>query len=165
MKKLTLDAIDIRILNAIQNHGQLSKTALSEMVDLSATPCWNRLTKLKRAGLIQGFYADIDIRQIAEVTEVVVTVSLKQHQKSDFERFESHINAIDEVTSCVATGGGFDYIMNVVSPSLSSFQETMEQLVEAEIGIDRYITYFVTRKVKNQRPNLIKAFVKDNDNV
>ncbi len=165
MKKLTLDAIDIRILNAIQNHGQLSKIALSEMVDLSPTPCWNRLTKLKRAGLIQGFYADIDIRQIAEVTEVVVTVSLKQHQKSDFERFESHINAIDEVISCVATGGGFDYIMNVVSPSLSSFQETMEQLVEAEIGIDRYITYFVTRKVKNQRPNLIKAFVKDNDNV
>ncbi len=165
MKKLTLDAIDIRILNAIQNHGQLSKIALSEIVDLSPTPCWNRLTKLKRAGLIQGFYADIDIRQIAEVTEVVVTVSLKQHQKSDFERFESHINAIDEVTSCVATGGGFDYIMNVVSPSLSSFQETMEQLVEAEIGIDRYITYFVTRKVKNQRPNLIKAFVKDNDNV
>lgn len=163
MKKLTLDSIDIRILNAIQNHGQLSKTALSEMVDLSPTPCWNRLTKLKKAGLVKGFYADIDIRQITEVTEVVVTVSLKRHKKSDFERFESHINNIDEVTSCVATGGGFDYIMNVISPSLSSFQKTMEQLVEAEIGIDRYITYFVTRNVKHQRPNLIKTIIKENE--
>lgn len=155
MKKLTLDAYDIRILNAIQNHGQLSKSALSEMVNLSPTSCWSRLNKLKKAGLIKGYYADIDVIKIADLTKVMVTISLKKHHKQDFERFESHINGIDEIVSCVATGGGFDYVMAVISSSLSAFQNMMEQLVEEEIGIDRYITYFVTRDVKSSHPNLV----------
>lgn len=156
MKKIILDAHDIRILKAIQNHGQLSKSALSEMVSLSPTSCWTRLTKLKKAGLIRGYYADINITKVADITKVIVTVSLKKHNKSDFERFESRIENVDEIISCVSTGGGFDYVMTVISPSLSAFQNTMEQLVEDEIGIDRYITYFVTREVKSKLPNLVK---------
>jgi len=157
MNKFTLDASDIRILNAIQNHGQLSKSALSEMVNLSPTSCWTRLGKLKKAGFILGYYADIDVSSQADLTKVIVTISLKKHHKSDFQKFESHIENIDEIINCVATGGGFDYVMTVVSPSLSAFQETMDQLIVNEIGIDRYITYFVTRDIKSSRPNLIKA--------
>jgi len=157
MKKLTLDASDIRILNAIQNHGQLSKSALSERVNLSPTSCWTRLTKLKKAGLIRGYYADIDISKVADLTKVIVTISLKKHHKQDFKLFESHIENIDEIVSCLATGGGFDYVLTVVSPSLSAFQDMMEQLVEDDIGIDRFITYFVTREVKSKRLNLVKT--------
>lgn len=159
MKKLTLDAPDIRILNAIQNHGQLSKSALSEMVNLSPTSCWTRLAKLKKAGLIRAYYADIDLNKLADLTKVIVTVSLKKHHKSDFERFESHLENVDDVINCVATGGGFDYVLTVISSSLSAFQKTMDQLVEDEIGIERYITYFVTREVKSTRPNLVKNLV------
>lgn len=159
MNKLTLDAHDIRILNAIQNHGQLSKSALSEMVNLSPTSCWTRLAKLKSSGLIRGYYADIDVSKLTDLTKVIVTISLKKHHKQDFKLFESHIDNIDEIVSCVATGGGFDYVMTVISPSISAFQDTMEQLVEDEIGIDRYITYFVTRDVKARLPNLLKALV------
>jgi len=157
MNNLTLDAPDIRILNAIQSHGHLSKSALSEMVNLSPTSCWTRLTKLKKAGLIRGYYADIDISKVADITKVIVTISLKKHHKLDFKRFEAHIENIDEIVNCVATGGGFDYVMTVISPSLSAFQDIMEQLVEDEIGIDRYITYFVTREVKSKPPNLLKT--------
>lgn len=157
MKKLVLDAHDIRILNAVQNHGQLSKSALSAMVNLSETSCWTRLTKLKQAGLIQGYYANIDTSKIAELTKVIVTVSLNKHHKSDFERFENYINNVDEITSCVSSGGGFDYIMTFVTSSLSAFQSIMQQLVEDEIGIDRYITYFVTREIKFSPPNLVKV--------
>nr|WP_085310472.1 Lrp/AsnC family transcriptional regulator [Planktotalea arctica] len=47
MKKLALDAADIRILSALQQHGQLSKAKLAEISGLSATPCWARLSRLK----------------------------------------------------------------------------------------------------------------------
>jgi len=50
MKKTALDAADIRILSALQRHGQLSKTKLAELVNLSPTPCWARLDRLKSAG-------------------------------------------------------------------------------------------------------------------
>jgi len=76
MKNTALDPIDIRILSAIQKHGQLSKTKLSKMVNLSPTPCWARLTKLKAAGYIRGYHADIELSLIGDFTQVMVMVAL-----------------------------------------------------------------------------------------
>ena len=84
MKKFSLDATDIRILSAVQKHGQLSKTRLAEIVNLSPTPCWARLNKLKAAGYIRGYHADIALNRIGNFTEVIVTVALTHHRKSDF---------------------------------------------------------------------------------
>ena len=71
-----LDAADIRILSAVQKHGQISKTKLAEIVNLSPTPCWARLTRLRAAGYIRGYHADIALERITDVTQVIVTVSL-----------------------------------------------------------------------------------------
>jgi Lrp/AsnC family transcriptional regulator of ectoine degradation len=154
MDKFRLDATDIRILSAVQKHGQLSKSKLAEIVNLSPTPCWARLTKLKAAGFIRGYHADIAIDQVCDFSQVIVTVSLTHHRKSDFDRFEGHIRTLDEVTECIATGGGMDYVLKVFTPSLAAFQELMETLLAAELGIDRYMTYIVTRLVKSAQPNL-----------
>ena len=69
MKKFGLDSTDIRILSAIQQHGQLSKTKLAEIANISATPCWARLDRLKAAGFIRGYHADIVLEQIADFTQ------------------------------------------------------------------------------------------------
>jgi Lrp/AsnC family transcriptional regulator of ectoine degradation len=151
-----LDPTDIRILSAVQKHGQLSKVKLAEIVNLSATPCWARLTRLRAAGYIRGYHADIALDRVVETTRVIVTVSLSRHRQSDFQRFETHIAAIDEIINCVSTGGGVDYIMTVVTPSLSSFQALMEEMLAAELGIDRYMTYFATRLIKAEQPNLAR---------
>ena len=160
MNKFRLDATDIRILSAVQKHGQLSKTRLAQIVNLSATPCWTRLNKLKAAGLIRGYHADIALDRIGDVTQVIVTVALTHHRKADFERFETHIRKLDEVTECIATGGGMDYVMKVLCPSLAAFQNLMETLLAAELGIDRYMTYIVTRQVKSAQPNLAAVTAK-----
>lgn len=160
MKKSGLDVADIRILNAIQKHGQLSKTKLAEIVNLSPTPCWARLNKLKAAGLIRGYRSEIALDRIIDLTQVIVTVSLSRHRKSDFDRFESHISKSSEVVECVATGGGMDYVLKVVSPSLADFQNLMESMLSAELGIERYMTYIVTRGVKSEPPDLVKLISK-----
>lgn len=156
MRKFGLDPIDIRILSAVQKHGQLSKSKLAEIVNLSPTPCWVRLNRLKADGFIRGYHADVVIDRIGDFTQVVVTVSLTHHRRMDFERFEAHIRKLDEVTECIATGGGMDYVLKVVSPSLAAFQTLMESLLAAELGIDRYMTYIVTRKVKSTQPDLAR---------
>ena len=160
MKKFGLDATDIRILSTVQKHGQLSKTKLAEIVNLSPTPCWVRLDKLKAAGFIRGYRADIALDRICDFTQVIVTVALTQHRKSDFDRFEAHIRALDEVTECIATGGGMDYVMKIYAPNLAAFQDLMETLLAAELGIERYMTYFATRTVKSAHPNLLKLAAK-----
>lgn len=154
MNKNALDAADIRILSAVQRHGHLSKSKLAELVNLSPTPCRARLDRLMRAGLIRGYHADVAVELIADVTKVVVTVSLDKHRKSDFERFEALVRSNDAITDCMATGGGMDYVLQVVTPSLAAFQVLMDSLLSAELGIDRYMTYIVTRRVKSVQPNI-----------
>lgn len=156
MKRLVLDGTDIRILSAIQQHGQLSKTKLAEIANISATPCWARLDRLKAAGYIRGYHADIALDQIVDFTQVIVTISLTHHRKSNFDRFEQFVRQHDEITECVATGGGMDYVMKAVCPSLASFQTLMETMLDAELGVDRYMTYIATRTIKSGRPNLGK---------
>lgn len=154
MKLIKLDATDIRMLCVLQDHGQLSKSKLSEIVGLSPTPCWARLARLKKAGVIRGYHAEIALMQIVEITKVVVTVSLKSHRKTDFEKFESYILHTPEVTDCISTGGGMDYVMTVVTSSLPAFQTLMEAMLEADLAIDRYMTYIATRQIKSSRPDL-----------
>lgn len=156
MKKPVLDATDIRILSAVQRHGQLSKTRLAEIVNLSPTPCWARLTRLREAGFILGYHAEIALDRVVDFTQVVVTVSLTHHRKADFDRFEAAIKGMDEITQCIATGGGMDYVMHVFTPSLAAFQDLMDTLLAADIGIDRYMTYIVTRRIKSQQPDVVK---------
>ena len=156
MKRLFLDAADIRILSALQHHGQLSKAKLAEVSGLSATPCWARLGRLKAEGYIRGYHADIELGRLADFAQVIVTVSLSRHRKADFERFEAFINGRDEIIDCIATGGGVDYIMKVISPSLAAFQDLMEDFHAEDLGIDRYMTHFATRQVKSGLPNIAK---------
>lgn len=79
-----------------------------------------------------------------------------RHRKADFDRFEAMIQTLDEVTLCIATGGGMDYVLHVFTPTLAAFQTLMETLLESEIGIDRYMTYIATRRIKSIQPNVAK---------
>jgi Lrp/AsnC family transcriptional regulator of ectoine degradation len=133
---------------------------LAEIANISPTPCWARLDRLKAAGFIRGYHAEIALDQICAFTQVVVTISLTHHRKTDFDRFETFVRDQDEITECIATGGGMDYVIKVVCPCLASFQILMDSLLAAELGIDRYMTYIVTRSVKNGRPNLAKLAAK-----
>ncbi len=156
MKRFGLDATDIRILSAVQQHGQLSKTKLAEIANISATPCWARLDRLKAAGFIRGYHADIALDRIADFSQVIVTISLTYHRKTNFDRFEQFVMQHDEITECTATGGGMDYVLKAICPSLKAFQTLMEAMLDADLGVDRYMTYIVTRTIKASRPNLSK---------
>lgn len=156
MKSTPLDATDIRILSALQSHGNLSKTKLAEVVNLSPTPCWVRLDKLKKLGLIRGYSANISIKKIADLTSVIVSISLSNHRKSDFDKFEKYIKKIDSITECIATGGGTDYIMKVITIDMDSFQNLMNELISNDLKINKYMTYIITKEIKSSHPNLSK---------
>ena len=65
MKAHRLDAIDIRILETIQKDGRITKLALAAQVGLSPTPCWVRLRRLEKAGIVTGYHARVALRAVA----------------------------------------------------------------------------------------------------
>lgn len=145
---MKLDDIDLLILATLQREGRITKAALAESVHLSPTPCWTRLKRLEKGGYIKGYHAEIALDRLANFTTVMVVVALKQHRLMDFERFEKGMRATEEVTECLATGGGLDYLLKIVVPDIDTYQRLMDRLLSEELGIDRYFTYVVTRTVK-----------------
>lgn len=150
MPSLKLDAIDLKILREVQRDGRITKLALAERVGLSPTPCWTRLSRLEKAGIITGYHARVALKLVAPVTTVMMEVTLASHRHGDFERFERVMRETSEVVACWAVGGGVDYILQVVTADVDSYQRLVDGMLEREIGIDRYFTYVVTRTVKDE---------------
>ncbi len=145
---LKLDRIDLNILSVLQRRGRITKLALAEAVHLSPTPCWERLKRLEEAGVITGYHARVALTKIAASATVWTEVTLRNHRREDFGRFEETVRARPEIVECWAIGGGIDYLMKVVTRDVDSYQRLIDEMLEADIGIDRYFTYIVTKAVK-----------------
>jgi len=150
MAALKLDPIDLKILDAIQRDGRITKLALAEKVGLSPTPCWMRLRKLEKAGIVSGYHASIAMRAIAPVATVLLEVTLANHRQADFDRFERVVRDVPEIVACWSVGGGVDYVLKVMARDIDAYQRLVDGLLEREIGIDRYFTYIVTKTVKDE---------------
>ncbi|GAB4291660.1 MAG: Lrp/AsnC family transcriptional regulator [Roseovarius sp.] len=145
---MRLDARDIAILRVLAGEGRITKAALAERVGLSASPCWERLRRLERAGVIEGYGARIALRSVGPHVTVFVTAELSDHTAAAFRRFEDAVRRHEEIVACWALGGGFDYILQVVTRDIDSYQRLIDALLEARIGLARYFTYVVTKPVK-----------------
>lgn len=156
-----LDAIDLRILEAIQLNGRITKLALAEKVGLSATPCWTRLRRLEQAGIVTGYHARIAARAVAPVAVVLMEVTLANHRQADFDRFERIVRETPEIVDCWSVGGGIDYLLRVMARDIDAYQRLVDRLLEREIGIDRYFTYIVTRTVKEATALPLSVLVPD----
>ncbi|PAQ05153.1 Lrp/AsnC family transcriptional regulator [Mesorhizobium temperatum] len=145
-----LDQIDLKILDAVQRDGRITKLALADKVGLSPTPCWMRLRKLEKAGIVAGYHAKVAMRAVAPVATVLMEVTLASHRQADFDRFERVIRDVPEIVACWSVGGGVDYLLKVMARDIDAYQRLVDALLEREIGIDRYFTYIVTKTVKEE---------------
>ncbi|MCK0198771.1 Lrp/AsnC family transcriptional regulator [Ancylobacter sp. 6x-1] len=144
---MKLDAIDLRIIDALRRDGRMTKLKLAEAAGLSPAACWERLRRLEDGGVIRGYTAIVDLDAAAPRTTVIVEISLKSHQQADFRRFEQAVGKEPAIVACDATGGGIDYVLRVVVPDIDSYQRLIDRLLDPAIGIERYFTYVVTKSV------------------
>jgi Lrp/AsnC family transcriptional regulator of ectoine degradation len=148
MATIKLDDRDLQILQTLAREGRITKADLAKRVNLSPTPCWERLKRLEKSGVIKSYHAEVDLQKIAPHLTIFVTLELDQHRAESFQVFERMIQRHDEVTACWAIGGGIDYLLQVVTRDIESYQVLMDALLSERIGIARYFTYVVTKPVK-----------------
>lgn len=154
---LKLDNRDIQILSILQREGRISKTALAARVNLSPTPCWERIKRLEEAGLIEGYNAILSTEVLGTSAIVFMQAELASHQARDFEIFERAVKSMDEVLECWAVGGGIDFILKVCAGTIDEYQLFVDRMLDANIGLKRYYSYVVTKRVKetNALPDTI----------
>ncbi|MBO9507522.1 Lrp/AsnC family transcriptional regulator [Thalassospira sp. A3_1] len=145
---IRLDDQDLKILLTLQREGRITKVKLAEAVNLSPSPCWERLKRLEDLGVISGYHAHINLEMLVKPTLVMTEVTLRHHQHEDFAIFEKAVQDIPEIVECYALGGGVDYMLKILCRDVDAYQRLIDGLLIAGIGIDRYFTYIVTKKVK-----------------
>jgi len=148
---MKLDRYDLKILAILSRDGRITKSKLAEAINLSVSPCWERVRRLEKAGIIEGYGARIDTGVLVRRTPVWVQIELKQHNAESFQRFEALVHATDAVTECVAVGGGVDYLIRVEADTIDAYQRLIDAWLTSDIGIERYFTYIVTKTVKSPR--------------
>ncbi|HSK40343.1 MAG TPA: Lrp/AsnC family transcriptional regulator [Arenibaculum sp.] len=156
---MKLDALDLKILEALQNDGRITKLRLAEQVSLSPSACFERVRRLERNGYVRGYRACIDAGRIVRTSTIFVEVTLRSHEAADFRRFETAIAEVQEVLECFAIGGGIDYLLKIVALDIDDYQRVIEGLLAAEIGIEKYFTYVVTKQAKYQPDIPIRMLV------
>ncbi|HIX61942.1 MAG TPA: Lrp/AsnC family transcriptional regulator [Candidatus Halomonas stercoripullorum] len=149
---MKLDRYDLKILEILSHDGRITKSKLAEAINLSVSPCWERVRRLERAGIIEGYSARINPDALVKRTPVWVQIELTQHNAASFARFEALVHDTPEITECVAVGGGVDYLMKVEAESVDAYQRLIDEWLVSDVGIERYYTYIVTKAVKREQP-------------
>jgi DNA-binding Lrp family transcriptional regulator len=145
MPGVKLDRIDINILAQLQKNGRITNINLAKAVALSASPCLLRVKRLEDAGYITSYNARIDLAKLGETITVFTEVTLNDHHREDFVKFESTIRTIDEVIECHLVSGGYDYLLRFIARGVTHYQAVIENILERDIGVAKYFSYIVIK--------------------
>jgi len=140
-----LDRIDLKILAKLQQHGRITNVELADAAGLSPSPCLTRVKRLEQAGYITGYGAQINLNLLGEFLTVFTEVTLAEHRRGDFSRFESRIAKVDEIVECHLVSGGYDYLLKFITRGVAHYQTIIEGMLESDYGISKYFSYVVIK--------------------
>jgi Lrp/AsnC family leucine-responsive transcriptional regulator len=142
-----LDNTDRKILKLLQAHGRITITELSEQVNLSKTPCTERVRRLERDGYLVGYRALIDPVRIGLGALVFVQVSLERTTTNVLDRFNAEVRRIPEIESVHMIAGGFDYLLKVRARDMAHYRQVLGDRIGSLPGVSQTHTYPVMETV------------------
>lgn len=148
VKNKQLDRTDVRILAALQKNGRMTNVELARRVGLSPSPCLERVKRLEKSGVIIGYGVYVDVDRLAPNITVFAEITLEAHHPQDFKQFEDAIKTIPEILDCYQMSGDYDYMLKILCRDTNAFQNIMENLINAEIGILKYFGHITLKNIK-----------------
>ena len=144
----TLDRIDRRILRELQADGRLSNTALSRRVNLSPTPCAERVKSLERRGLISGYSAHLNPHLLGLELLVFVEIDLIRTSPDVFDEFRQAVIKLPQVLECHLVSGNFDYLIKARVADMVAYRRLLGETLLTLPGVSGSRTYVVMEEVK-----------------
>jgi Lrp/AsnC family transcriptional regulator len=117
-----LDPIDLEILALLQEDASLSSAQIAEQVGLSASPCWRRIQRMEREGVIRRRVVLLDPERLGLTIVVFASVKLSAHGRTAIPEFEAAVKQFPEVMECYTVSGGVDFLLRIVTESVQSYE-------------------------------------------
>jgi len=126
-----MDRTDRRLLALLQEDATLPVAELARRVQLSQTPCWKRLQKLKASGVIRKQVALCDPAKLGLGTTVFVAVRTSQHNDAWLRKFDAAVKTIPEIVEVYRMSGEVDYLLRVVTSDIAGYDAVYRRLIKA----------------------------------
>lgn len=131
--RVALDQKDLAILRLLQYNARATVKEISDKVNLSTTPVYERIKWMEETGVIKQYATLVDPAKLNKRLMVIVYVSLKQHNKTAGSKFVKAINEMNEVLECYSISGEFDFMLKIVVEDMNAYYHFhVNQLSEME---------------------------------
>lgn len=146
-KTKPLDRIDKVILSTLQTHGRISNVDLAKKVNLSASPCLDRVKRLEAEGYIERYGAFLNASKLNYGMTAFIQVTLDRTTTDVFKLFKNEVVKIKEVVECNLIAGGYDYLLKIRFGDIEGYRLVLEK-VSGLPAISQTQTYMVTEHIK-----------------
>ncbi|MDE3079138.1 MAG: Lrp/AsnC family transcriptional regulator [Paracoccaceae bacterium] len=141
------DAIDRRILTALQRAGRMTNAELAERINLSPSACHRRVQRLEAEGFIRDYVALLDERKMGRPTTVFVEITLQGQAEELLDAFEKSVKRIPDVLECHLMAGTADYLLKIVAEDTEDFARIHRQHLAKLPGVAQMHSSFALRTV------------------
>ena len=142
-----LDEIDLKILRILQKDSKKTTKEVSELLNLSSSPVYERIRRLEKSGYIRKYVALLDKRLVNKPITAVCMVSLRYHNEGFIEKFERQIKALKEVQECYHMAGKVDFFLKINLGDLDEYHEFVRLKLSKIENIGVLESYFVLKEM------------------
>ncbi|MGQ0655733.1 MAG: Lrp/AsnC family transcriptional regulator [Betaproteobacteria bacterium] len=145
-----MDAIDLRILERLQQDARISNADLARAVNLSPSPCLARVRALEAGGTIASYVTLLDAKKLGLTVSVLVQVTLEKQVEPALEAFEKAVRTRPEVMECYLMTGDADYLLRVLVADVPAFERFILDFLSRVPGVGNIKSSFALKQVKYQ---------------
>ena len=143
-----LDRTDRRILECLQADGRISNVQLARRVNLTPTPCIERVKRLERQGYIKGYSAILNPEMVNAGLLVFVEIDLSHNSPDAFRRFREEARRLPEIMDCHLVSGNFDYLIKARVSDMKAYRELLGEKILSLPDVKGSRSYVVMEEVK-----------------
>jgi Lrp/AsnC family leucine-responsive transcriptional regulator len=151
--QVQLDAVDRRILQALQASGRITYDELAAQVGLSSSAALRRVKRLEEAGVIAGYVALVRAERVGLSLTAYLNVRLEKHtethKRNPMDLFRAAVQTWPEVVECAALTGEMDFLLRVVVEDMAHYSRFIMETLLKHPSVQDCKTSFVLDRVKN----------------
>lgn len=118
----TLDQYERKILRELQRDAKQTTAEVAEKVGLSPSPCWRRIARMEREGIIRGHVAVVDRKAVGLNAHIFAQVKLNAHGRANLDEFSAAIGAFPQVLDAYVLMGTTDFMLRIVAEDIEAYE-------------------------------------------
>jgi Lrp/AsnC family transcriptional regulator len=124
---MNLSPTDIKILSLLQQDASLTAAEIAQQVNLSTSPCWRRINRLEKEGLIEKKVALLNLEKLGMDLVVFARIRLSKNDEDSLQVFEDKVRSFEEVVECYTVTGSADYFLKIITRDIKHYDRFLRR--------------------------------------